>query len=288
MKRVLPIWFLAAVLGGCGLSDGFAPPDTSMSSAHREVNLTLRHTFIEDRKQSQLRILSDIVDQLENEHPGLNIEMEGIQDTVHRDQKLPAEMVQGNPPDIFDLFGGSDTKRYARAGMLLDLTPFLKDMGWSDYFVNLEEFTVDGRVYGLPIAGYAEGVFYNKALFRTHGWDVPATWDDLLAIVEEAKAAGVQPFALAARDGWVNGMMWNTIMIRTAGMDHFKGLLSGESKWTDEEFVRAFEHYETLVDMGAFPEGALGFPPTSRARCFLRETRRWCLPEAGMRSRSRE
>ncbi|WP_268633699.1 extracellular solute-binding protein [Paenibacillus alginolyticus] len=42
--------------------------------------------------------------------------------------------------------------------------------------MNLNEFTVDGKIYGLPRAGYVEGVFYNKKMFEDAGVQVPKTW----------------------------------------------------------------------------------------------------------------
>jgi N-acetylglucosamine transport system substrate-binding protein len=38
------------------------------------------------------------------------------------------------------------------------------------------------------------GLFYNKGLFAQQGWNVPATWDEMFALGETAKARGISLF----------------------------------------------------------------------------------------------
>ncbi|EMT51933.1 extracellular solute-binding protein [Brevibacillus borstelensis AK1] len=246
------------------------PADNSGSAVKKEVTLSLRHTQIKETSKTRLKILEDVVKKTEEKNPGLKIELEGMDENVNRDQKLKAEMAAGNPPKIFEMFGGADTKLYVKAGRLLDLTDFLVESGLKDKFVNLEEFTVDGRVYGLPIGGYAEGFFYNKKLFAELGLSVPKTWDEFIAVNEKLKAAGKVPLALAAKDGWVNAMLFNTILERNAGMPAIEGLVSGTHKWTDPEMVKALSDYASLVNADFFTKGALGLPYSDQGAQFLR------------------
>lgn len=51
-------------------------------------------------------------------------------------------------------------------------------------------------VYGLPFAHAVWTIFYDKALFRLHGWEVPRTWDEFFALCETMEAAGVAPLSL--------------------------------------------------------------------------------------------
>lgn len=51
-------------------------------------------------------------------------------------------------------------------------------------------------VYGLPFAYAIWTIFYDKALFRRHGWEVPRTWDEFFALCETMEAAGVAPLSL--------------------------------------------------------------------------------------------
>ncbi|REE86145.1 carbohydrate ABC transporter substrate-binding protein (CUT1 family) [Paenibacillus taihuensis] len=236
----------------------------------KDVKLSLRHTQIKETSKVRLGIFQDVVAKTEAENPGLKISMEGIDEVVNRDQKLKAEMAAGNPPDIFEVFGGADLNLYVKAGRMLDLTPIIEELGIKDKFASLDEFTIDGKVYGLPFGGYSEGVFYNKKMFTELGLQIPKTFDELITLAETVKANGKTPFALAAKDAWVNGMLWNTIMERHVGIASFDKLLTGEAKWTDPDFVAGFADYAKLVDRDYFTRGALGLAYADQGRQFLK------------------
>ncbi|QHT62523.1 extracellular solute-binding protein [Paenibacillus lycopersici] len=265
------------VLSACGssskASDQAANTTTdgviTHMSAARDVALSLRHTQIKDTSKVRLKIFQDVVAKTEKENPGLKISMEGIDEVVNRDQKLKAEMAAGNPPDIFEVFGGADLNLYVKAGRMLDLTPIIEELGIKDKFASLDEFTIGGKVYGLPFGGYSEGIFYNKKMFADMHLAIPKTFDELLRLADAIKANGKTPFALAAKDAWVNGMLWNTVMERHVGIRAFEGLLTGAAKWTDPDFVAGFADYEKLVDNDYFTKGALGLAYAEQGARFL-------------------
>jgi raffinose/stachyose/melibiose transport system substrate-binding protein len=242
--------------GGSGGSGTDVPKADDAKKAD-PFTITLRHTQVKDTQKKRLAMLQDVVKATEAKVPGLTIQLDGVEDKVNRFEKLRAEMAAGNPPEIFDLFGGTDTKDYVKADRLLDLTAILNELGLKDKFYNLGEFTVDGKIYGLPMAGYVEGLFYNKKILKDNGIEPPKTWDDLLAASDKLKANGITPFALAAKDAWVINMMMNTLWVRTAGPGSTDGFLTGAKKWTDPDVADAFKKYETLIKKGYFQEGSL-------------------------------
>jgi len=221
--------------------------------------VSLRHIQIGEAQKFRKAILDDVVAATEAEIPGLAFELDGVEDQVNRFTKLPAEMAAGNPPVIFDLFGGTgDALKYAKAGRLLDLTPILDELGIRDKFLNLSQFTLDGKVYGLPIGGNTEGFYYNQTMFEQYGIAPPKTWEELEAAAETLKGNGVTPFAMGSKGAWVPLMMVNTMIGRYAGPDSINGFLSGQAKWNSPEVVAAFAKYKEWVDKGYFTKGELG------------------------------
>jgi raffinose/stachyose/melibiose transport system substrate-binding protein len=265
---ILMIWML---LSGC-LNSRFNRQEPSEKVAMEEpsqpVTITLRHILVRDGSRHNLRMLQDVVAETEKAVPGLRIELEGVEDRVNRFQKLPVEMATRNAPDIFSLFGGTDTIKYAKAGRLLDVTPFLDELKLKDQFINLDEFTVDGKVYGLPTAGYVEGIYYNKKIFRDLGIPIPATWEQFLASCGKLKANGIVPLALGASDGWVANMMANTLWVRMAGPDVVERIRAGDAKWTDFEVAAAYKAYVTLIKEGYVQSNSLALSLTEAQNEF--------------------
>lgn len=252
----------------CGVNKPQDPRD--QDDAYREVTLSLRHTQIKETSKTRLRLLEDVVAKTIAENNGVTIKMEGIEEIVNRDTKLKQEMAAGNPPDIFEVFGGADLKLYVKANRMLDLTPILEELDLMDKFVSLDEFTIDGKVYGVPYGGYSEGIFYNKKIFESLNLGIPKTWDELMDTAEKIKKAGYVPFGLAAKDAWMTGMMWNTIMERYVGIEAFNKLVTGETKWTDPDFIKGFEAYTEIVNKDYFTRGALGLLTPAQGSQLLR------------------
>ena len=91
-----------------------------------------------------------------------------------------------------------------RSGKVLDLRPWLAgpnwegDARWSDTFYPsaLDTWKIDGRVGGLPVSFATWSIFYNRTLFRAHGWKEPRTWDEFYALCERIRAAGIAPLSM--------------------------------------------------------------------------------------------
>jgi len=98
------------------------------------------------------------------------------------EERLQTEMLAGEAPDVIwwqdELFPGM-----AAAGQFLDITPFIEAENYdlSDFFeLSIQEFSFQGRQYGLPQAWGASIIFYNKDLFEKYGVaynDDTWTWD---------------------------------------------------------------------------------------------------------------
>lgn len=234
--------------------------DDKKEPATEPFAISLRHIQIGEAQKYRKAILDDVVAMTEAEIPGLTFELEGVEDNVNRFTKLPAEMAAGNPPKIFDLFGGEgDALKYGAAGRLLDLAPIIEELGLSDKFLNLDQFTLDGKVYGLPIGGNTEGFFYNEEIFAELGLTEPTTWAELEHAAQTLTDNGYTAFAMGSKGAWVPLMLVNTLVGRYAGPDSIAGFSSGEAKWNSPEVVAAFEKYDEWVKKGYFTKGELGF-----------------------------
>ena len=101
--------------------------------------------------------------------------------------------------DIFSLYGGEELVPYAAAGRLLDLTALLESNSLTDKFYDLQAWQFEGSVYGLPLEGMAEPVFYNKRLFARLGISIPENEAQLEKALRKMRAEGVIPFAIGNR-----------------------------------------------------------------------------------------
>jgi len=248
-RTSLIILILGITLSGCNAENS----NTTVKQEHK-ITLTFRHFWTKEHDKAVAQIFADVIRSFEAAHPHIKIEAEGIDQTFHREQKLKSEMVAGNPPDIFALFGGAEIEPYARAERLLDLTPFLKENNLHDQFIELSQWTFDGGTYGLPFEGNAEPIYYNRTIFDKLKLTPPQTWDELLEIIPILKENGYVPFAIGNDERWPGAIFYHYLMQRRAGPTLIDGIVQGTDTFETEAYKQATEDFIRLAALQPFTE----------------------------------
>jgi multiple sugar transport system substrate-binding protein len=102
--------------------------------------------------------------------------------------KLIVQCATGTGPDIIDVYGVDQLTTLVEAGILLDVTPYAKKMGFSPdktYPAIADALSLNGKQYRFPCNVWANCVVYNKKIFDDHGLPYPQpgwTYDDFIAI----------------------------------------------------------------------------------------------------------
>ncbi len=194
------------------------------------------------------------------DHPDVNIEITVLENEAFK-SKLATAMQSGQPPDIFQSWGGGALAQYADAGLVKDITSDLQTDGWGDSFQSgpLSLYKVGDKNFGVPWEAGMVGFWYNKALFTKAGIDSPpATWSAFLDDVKKLKDANVTPIALGEGDKWPGAFYWEYLAIRIGGKDAFDKAYSRTGSFADPAFIQAGQDLKGLVDLQPFQTGFLG------------------------------
>lgn len=121
-------------------------------------------------------------------------------------EKIKPRLLRGDPPEMF-LIADLPVWLLVAAGKLKNFDAALEqpapgsDKPWRDCFIpgTLDQYTADGHVYGVPSAFGAWACWYDAKLFREHGWEPPATWEEFEALCEKVQAAGIAPLAFQGK-----------------------------------------------------------------------------------------
>ena len=232
--------------------------------------VTIRWWHISTQEQ-QAAAWQSLADQYMAEHPNVNIEITVLENEAFK-QRLTTVMQSGDPPDLFQSWGGGVLWQFAEAGLLRDISSELEGE-WRDSIAAqsaLELFGRNGEYYGVPYEWGAVGLFQNVDLFEEAGLDgsCPATFDDLLANVQTLKDAGITPISLGEGDKWPGHFWWVYLAIREGGQQAFLDAYSRQGSFTDEPFVKAGEKLAELAALEPFPEGYLGLTYTDESAIF--------------------
>lgn len=224
------------------------------NNTEEKITLTFRHFWIKEHDRPLLAIFEEVVKDYQKAHPNVKVNFEGLDQTIHREQKLKSEMVTGTPPDMFVLFGGAEIEPYVRSNRLMDLTDFTEENGLKNQFKDLHLWTFSNHIYGLPIEGNAEPLYFNKTIFNKLGIKVPETVQELDQAILQLKQAGYIPFALGNEDRWPAGIFAHYLMDRYAGPDLIQKLVTGkdEASFQNSQYTEAFKHLDKWIVQGAF------------------------------------
>ncbi len=165
----------------------------------------------------------------------------------------------GAGPDIVGTPGPSFAMQLALAGRLVPLDDFAEQFGWGERFAegSLDLGMADGQLYSIPNEIETLVLYYNKTVFEQNGWEAPTTLDELMALSEEISAAGIIPFAHSNAEWrptneWFVGEFLNH---GAGGPQKVYDALTGETEWTDPDFVAAIEALNQMQQNGWFSGG---------------------------------
>jgi raffinose/stachyose/melibiose transport system substrate-binding protein len=233
---------------------------TSGDTSMEPVTITWWHISTADEHKALWQTMADEYMAM---HPNVTIEITVLENEAFK-TKLTTVMQSGEPPDIFQSWGGGVMNDYANAGLLQDITPYLDADGgaWRDTFAPgaLGVYSLNGKNYGVPWDMGMIGFWYNKDLFAQAGIEAPpTTWTELLADVQALKDAGITPIALGEGDKWPGMHMWAYLATRIGGKDAFLGAgVNRTGSFTDPAFIQAGEMLQQLIALEPFQDGFLG------------------------------
>jgi len=213
----------------------------------------------------------------EVEHPNVVITHDALP-TADVRTKLTVEMAAGNPPDV-SWCPLSYAREFIKDDMIIDWSTVFEDPRYPEFKEWFSETslnfasTLDGKIMLAPQEGSIDGLYYNKEMFEEYGWEVPTTFDELLALVPLTNAEGIATLVTGGKDGRF-AWMASALLVRAAGLENFTALTLGDNKtsWNDPAFgfVTMMTKFKELVDAGAFPKGVLGMSATEADQLFAR------------------
>lgn len=180
-------------------------------------------------------------------NPGDEVKIEVIQwDNLQ--QRLTTDIAGGTAPDI-SMIGTRWLLDYVKNDIAepMDgyITPEFK-AGFIDAF--LAPSTLDGKLYGLPIAASARAMYYNKDLLAKAGVnEPPANWDGVVDTAKKIKALGGDSYGFALQGKEIETDAYWYYSLWTHGGEIIK---DGKSGVASPEAIAALTLYKSMIDEG--------------------------------------
>jgi alpha-glucoside transport system substrate-binding protein len=177
---------------------------------------------------------------------------------------------QGGTLDVILLPQPGSVQAQAQSGKAIAL----EDMGFNisdleatfgKYFLSLGEY--NGKHYGVPTnINLKSMVWYPKDDFDAKGYQVPKTWDEMIALSDQIKADGGTPWCVGFESGGATGWPatdWmEDIMLATAGQDTYTQWVKHEIPFNDPSVKHAAEMFGQVMFTDGYVLGGAANTPS--------------------------
>ncbi|MCR5418352.1 MAG: extracellular solute-binding protein [Lachnospiraceae bacterium] len=242
--------------GGAKQTDGKNVPELTTD----DMTITLWDIATEEPNKSTQEAA---VARFMKDYPNIHVEQIHQQNDNYK-QQLVVAMSSGKCPDMYISWGGGPMAEYYKSGFADDITDLFNKYDHPDFIdAAVAQGTYDGKVIGIPFGSLSGcDVFYNKTIFAENGLEVPETLDELEAVCEKLKAAGITPFALANAPKWTGSMYYMYLVARHSGNEEFDAAYTQDGgSFTSEAFLFASDKIQDWVKKGYFPDGVNSLSP---------------------------
>src|SRR5262245_5523473 len=245
----------ALVASGCSSGGSSGGGDTQAKSDLYKNPVTLNWWHNANQAGPLQTYWQKVADDFHAAHPTVTIKISAIETNDLQRNRIPAALLSGSPPEIFQAWGGGEMVEQVAAGYLKDITADTKNEV-ANIGAATKIWSVGGKQYGLPFSFGIEGFWYNKDLFAKAGIaNPPTTMDELNDAVSKLKAQNVTPIAVGAGDKWPAAHWWYNFAVRECSADALAG--AGQGKFDDPCFVKAGDDLKTFLATKPFQQGFL-------------------------------
>jgi alpha-glucoside transport system substrate-binding protein len=179
------------------------------------------------------------------EATGIDISHAPVPSGLHETQ-VNVNLNGGAAADIIQLAQPATIVQYGEDGLILDVAT-LMDVEKLKAEQPTGAYTSDGHVWAIPYkAGLKSVVWYPIKAFADRGYEVPTTWDELVALSDQIVADGEgAPWCVGINagpaTGWIITDWIEDVMIRTVGEEKYLQWINHELPFNSPEVKNAFD-----------------------------------------------
>lgn len=205
------------------------------------------------------------------EQTGIDVRFELYAPSEVYSSKVRASAQTNTLPDVFGILGETrDFASFIKAGFIADLTSYMNDGGWKDWFypkaLSMNEFLPDNQygvkpgIYGVPIDVTNIQILYNKRLFREAGLDPenpPQTWEEFVEAGRKLREKGIGVLISGFGETWLLDCLASNFAWNLMGREKIIATIKGEVPYTDPDWLTIFRLFRTMYEERLIATGAV-------------------------------
>ncbi|MGL4175702.1 MAG: ABC transporter substrate-binding protein [Dermatophilaceae bacterium] len=204
---------------------------------------------------------------------GVKVNYEGDKDF---EKNILQRLQSGNSPDVAYVPQPGLLQTLVDTGKAIPASKSVSDSVDQYFGADWRKYgTVDDELYAAPLGANVKSyVWYSPKAFAAKGYQIPTTWDELMALT--AKIAADDPAAKpwcagigsGVATGWPLTDWTEDVLLRTAGPETYDQWVANEVKFNDPKVVDALDKVGAILKDPKYTNGGLGAPSTIATTTF--------------------
>jgi multiple sugar transport system substrate-binding protein len=247
---------------GLGIFLGTAALAFAIASAEAKTQLRVVVAYYSAATQG---IFEGMAKDFSTAHPDADVKVEVVQ-WDNLEQRLTTDIAGGTAPDIA-MIGTRWLVDFVKNDIAEPLDSYITAEFKARFNENfMTPSTINGKLYGLPVAASARAMYYNKDLLaKAELKDPPENWDALVADAKKIKALGNDLYGFALQGKEIETDAYWYYSLWTHGGELIEG---GKSGLASPAAIAALSLYRSMIDQGLTEPDPTGYSRQDIERLF--------------------
>lgn len=265
MRKLLLIFtcllMVVIILSGCKSSEGTSSTSQADERASDKITISIYYPTPDLKELRQLE--DDKIRRFKEKYPNVEVVKS---DWQYNPNEIGMKMAANEAPTLFNTYA-TEGKFLAEKGWAADITDIYNQYEYKDQMnpILQDQFTIDGKVYGIAQNGYVTATVINKKIIKDKGLELPPldwTWSDMMSLAEAVAdpkkgIAGIAPMGKGNEAGW----NWTNFLFEAGG--EIQSVDNGKvnATFNSEAGLKALQfYYDLRWEANAIPQDwALGW-----------------------------
>jgi len=233
----------AAVVGVPSTPTGYTELDAALGAdqPYAGTKVTMQTQWIQGEGDNFAASLAAI-----QAATGITVSVAEVPSGQH-EQLVNVSINGGAAADIIQLAQPSAIDAYGADGKLVDIATIMDGAKLlADHPATLPLYTDGDSIWAVPYKVDVKSVvWYPIKAFAAKGYEVPKTWDELMALSDKIVTDGSHPWCVGIdagpATGWIPTDLIEDIMLRTAGIDKYNEWIAHTLPFDSPEVKNAFD-----------------------------------------------
>ena len=241
-KKKLICGLTALLLAGCGLTGLMGCGKQETAAGKTEIEIV-------SYKKEAVDTFNELAEKFNETHDDIHLTIDSPNEAM---TILKTRFIREDYPDIVVIGGDMDYSNFLDSDLFADISDLDVLSETKSSYLDMDkqlEFVPQEGTYALPYVANAAGILYNKDLFEEHGWKVPQTWSEFMALCEQIQSEGVQPLYFGFKDTWTCLAPWNALAVGLADPQLCSEVNNGTTTFT-KGYDETAEKIKALLGYG--------------------------------------